>query len=753
MTPRTPDTSPRTAFDPGGLTPTAPASDHGGLRLIAPGRAQATPQMRRLNQARIFFENIHPTVDLGRYPVKREIGDVLVVEADVFREGHDLLCVRLLYRHERDRLWQEVPMQPLGNDRWVGQFRLEKLGEYYYTLAAWTDTFTSWLDGVQRKANDGQDVGSDLLEGAAWLRQTANAILSAVSSSPPGPVGLRPALLPGRLDITPGSADGQANEVSPGWTELSVLADSLAPPLNQADDPARIAQELLAVADQLERLPPQQALALLQQPHLRQWMQCWQPRRHYCLHQPPLRVIVDRPLARFAAWYELFPRSASPVPGRHGTFRDVQALLPELHEMGFDVLYLPPIHPIGHTHRKGKNNSPVAGPEDPGSPWAIGDEHGGHTAIHPQLGTLDDFRELIRAAQVYGIEIALDLAIQCSPDHPYVREHPEWFRHRPDGSIKYAENPPKKYEDIYPLDFDSPAWAELWYEWRRVLRFWIEQGVRIFRVDNPHTKPIRFWQWLLRDIKHEFPEVIFLSEAFTRPKIMKALAKVGFTQSYTYFAWRNTRRELVEYLTELTQTEMVEYFRPSFWPNTPDILTEYLQTGGRPAFKIRLVLAATLSPLYGIYSGYEFCENRPLRPGSEEYLHSEKYEIKYRDRNAPGHIKDYIRRINHFRRQHPALHHLRNLRFHETSNEQLLCYSKATPDFRDVVLVVVNLDPHRVQEGVTKLKLVELGLADGVRFRVEDALTGGVWHWHGSENYVRLDPQQEPAHLFVVHPE
>jgi starch synthase (maltosyl-transferring) len=700
------------------------------------GQALPTPLMRHLHGARILFEAIRPAVDQGRYPIKRELGEVLTVEADVFREGHDVLSVRLLYRHEHDRVWHEVPMRPLGNDRWTGEFRLEKLGEYYYTLAAWTDSFASWLDGVRRKVADGQDVRSDLLEGAAWLRQTA-AVLSANQSTSPSHV--------------PGNMTQDGTQAAPSVHTFPLFSTALA---NESTTtaPADTARELQRIADELERLPQEEAIALVQQPQLLDWLQRWQPRLHYCVHEPALRVIVDRRLACFAAWYELFPRSASPVPGRHGTFRDVQALLPELHDLGFDVLYFPPIHPIGRTHRKGKNNSPVAGPDDPGSPWAIGNEHGGHTAIEPQLGTLDDFRELVRAAASYGIEIALDFAIQCSPDHPYVRQHPEWFRHRPDGTIKYAENPPKKYQDIYPLDFDSPAWAELWYEWRRVLRFWIMQGVRIFRVDNPHTKPIRFWEWLLREIKREFPEVIFLSEAFTRPKIMKALAKVGFTQSYTYFAWRNTRRELVEYLTELTQTDMAEYFRPSFWPNTPDILTEYLQTGGRPAFKIRLVLAATLSPLYGIYSGYEFCENVPLRPGSEEYLHSEKYEIKHRDRNAPGNIKDFIRRINHFRRQHPALQQLRNLRFHETTNDQLLCYSKATADFRDVVLVVVNLDPHRPQEGVTRLQLDELGLPHGAHFLVEDALTGSIWHWHGAENYVRLDPQQEPAHLFVVRP-
>lgn len=717
--------------------PTPDAKPMSGVRRFSVTlRAWPTPLMRRWHQARIFFENIRPAVEGGRYPVKREVGDRLVVEADVFREGHDILSVSLLYRHENEHTWHEVPMQSLGNDCWRGEFLLEQLGEYWYTLAAWTDTFGSWLQGVLRKVADGQQVRSDLLEGAYWLEQTAQALLSqhALAIHPQATeINPVPPSLPASLDPPVGKTTG---EPAP-------------PPTNKLAN-APIAEELLRVADQIRNLPEAEAVSLLQQPRLAELMRSWQPRVHYCVHQPPLRVVVDRVLARFAAWYELFPRSASPVPGRHGTFRDVMALLPELHELGFDVLYFPPIHPVGRTYRKGKNNSPIASPDDPGSPWAVGNELGGHTAIEPQLGTLEEFRELVQAARRFGMEIALDLAVHCSPDHPYVREHPHWFRHRPDGTIKYAENPPKKYQDIYPIDFDSQAWPEIWYEWRRVLRFWIEQGVYIFRVDNPHTKPIRFWQWLIREIKREHPQVIFLSEAFTRPKIMKALAKVGFSQSYTYFAWRNTRQELVEYLTELTQTDMAEYFRPSFWPNTPDILTEYLQTGGRPAFKIRFILAATLSPLYGIYSGYEFCENTPLRPGSEEYLNSEKYEIKWRDRNAPGNIKDFIARVNHTRRQHPALHYLRNLRFHDTTNDQLLCYSKATPDFRDVVIVVVNLDPHRAQEGLTRLRMADLGLPEDASFAVHDVLTDSLWHWRGSQNYVRLDPHHEPAHLLVV---
>ncbi|MCS6977569.1 MAG: alpha-amylase family glycosyl hydrolase, partial [Gemmatales bacterium] len=452
----------------------------------------------------------------------------------------------------------------------------------------------------------------------------------------------------------------------------------------------------------------------------------------------------------FAAWYEFFPRSQTPTKERSGTFRDSMRRLPDIKRMGFDVVYLPPIHPIGKTNRKGKNNSLMAGPDDPGSPWAIGSAEGGHTAIEPSLGTMADFDAFVAAARELDIDVALDFAVQCSPDHPWVKEHPEWFAHRPDGTIKYAENPPKKYQDIYPLNFDTPAWVSLWEALRDVLLFWIGHGVKIFRVDNPHTKPIHFWEWLISTIKRQHPDVIFLSEAFTRPRVMQTLAKVGFTQSYTYFTWRNTRKELEEYLTELTQTEMAEYFRGNLFANTPDILHAYLQTGGRPAFKVRAVLAATLSSVYGIYSGFELCENVPLRPGSEEYLDSEKYEIKPRDWDAPGNIKEHIAIINRTRQANPALHLYRNLRFHDCDNPEIICYSKATPDYGNVVIVVVNLDPHHVQEGMVQLDLKHLGLAPDQPFRVHDQFTGSVWHWRGARNYVRLDPHHEPAHLLIV---
>jgi starch synthase (maltosyl-transferring) len=460
-------------------------------------------------------------------------------------------------------------------------------------------------------------------------------------------------------------------------------------------------------------------------------------------------VVVDRERARFGTWYEMFPRSCAADPGRYGTFRDCEARLPYIADMGFDVLYLPPIHPVGHTNRKGKNNSPAARPQEPGSPWAIGSEVGGHKAVDPELGTLQDFRRLIDKAKEHSIEIALDIAFQCSPDHPYVTEHPTWFHRRPDATIQYAENPPKKYEDTYSLDFETEDWQELWEEMKSIVLFWIEQGVRIFRVDNPHTKPFAFWEWLIDEVKRDHPEVILLSEAFTRPKIMYRLAKLGFTQSYTYFAWRNTSWELTQYFTELTQTEVRQHFRPHLWPNTPDILTEYLQSGGRPAFMARLVLAATLGANYGIYGpAFELCESRPREPGSEEYLDSEKYEIKRWDLDRPDSLKEFIARVNRIRRENPALQSDWHLSFHRVDNEQLICYSKRTEDGANVILVAVNLDPHYTQSGWVELDLEELGLDSTQPYQVHDLLGDARYLWNGPHNYVELNPHVLPAHIF-----
>lgn len=479
-------------------------------------------------------------------------------------------------------------------------------------------------------------------------------------------------------------------------------------------------------------------------------MEKYPDRRLSIRYEKVLSVMVDRGKALFSTWYERFPRSGSPQKDRHGTLQDCKDILPEIARMGFDIFYLPPIHPIGKTNRKGKNNSPQVGPGDVGSPWAIGSQEGGHKAIHPQLGTLDDFEELMEKAKDYGIEIAMDLAFQCSPDHPYVQEHPGWFKWRPDGTVQYAENPPKKYEDILPLNFETEEWRDLWEELKSVVLFWAQKGVRIFRADNPHTKPFPFWKWLINEVKKEYPSVIFLSEAFTRPKVMYHLAKLGFSQSYTYFTWRNTKKELTDYLIELTQTEVREYFRPNFWPNTPDILPEVLQYGGRPAFLVKLVLAATLSSNYGIYGpAFELCVNEPL-PLKEEYLNSEKYEIKSWDWNSPGNLKDFIARLNRIRKENSALQTCWNLQFHEVDNEYLLFYIKVYEDLSNIILVVVNLDPFHTQSGWVRVPLQECGIDPDQPYMVHELMSDDKYIWQGERNHVELNPHVLPAYIFRV---
>ncbi len=636
---------------------------------------------------RVAIERVSPEIDCGRFAVKRVLGEPVVVEADIFADGHDAISAVLRFRHTRQPDWDEVPMTLVENDRWRGLFTVVELGTYEYTVLAWVDRFQTWTRDLRKRLQAEQDVTDDLLIGAELIEAAA---------------------------ARAGEADG----------------------------------ELLRRYAARLRGGQQNAEAALE-PELAELMARYDDRPFACQYQRTLRVTVDRERARFSTWYEMFPRSCSPEPGRHGTFRDCESRLPYIAEMGFDVLYLPPIHPIGRTNRKGRNNSLVAGPDDPGSPWAIGAEEGGHDAVHPALGTLDDFRRLVERAQQLGIEVALDLAFQCSPDHPYVRQHPEWFRWRPDGTIQYAENPPKKYQDIYPFDFETEHWRELWAELKRVVLFWIGQGVRIFRVDNPHTKPFLFWEWLIAEVKRDYPETIFLSEAFTRPKVMYRLAKLGFTQSYTYFAWRNTKEELEQYFTELTQTDVREFFRPNLWPNTPDILTEYLQHGGRPAFMARLVLAATLGASYGIYGpAFELCERVPLAPGSEEYLNSEKYEIRYWDLEAPHSLAPLIARVNRIRRENPALQSDRNLRFHRIDNPEMIAYSKATDDRSNVILTVVNLDPHHTQSGWVTLPLEELDIDPLHPYQVHDLLSDSRYLWHGPTNYVELNPQILPAHIF-----
>ncbi len=636
----------------------------------------------------VWIANVWPELDGGRFPGKREVGDTFEVTADILREGHEALTAVLQYRTVKDTGWREVRMEPVGNDRWVGRFPLEENARYVYTIEAHPDAYGSWAEDLKKRLAADMEVASELLEGAELLRR---ALARAAGA-----------------------------------------------------DRTRLAARL---AEFEGAGTPAQRVRLLLDAETAELMETYPDRSAATRYDRELEVVVDRPLARFAAWYEMFPRSQGKVPGRHGTFKDCLDRLPAIAAMGFDVIYLPPIHPVGRSFRKGKNNRLTAAPEDPGSPWAIGNEHGGHKAVEPALGTLDDFRALVEAARQAGLEIALDYALQCSPDHPYVRDHPEWFHARPDGTIKYAENPPKKYQDIYPLNFYCRDRETLWEELKGILLFWIEQGVRNFRVDNPHTKPIPFWAWVIGEIQALHPDVIFLAEAFTRPKLMQALAKVGFTQSYTYFTWRNFKQELVDYFTELTQTEVAEYFRGNLFTNTPDILPPILQRGGRPAFKMRLALAATLSPLYGIYSGYELCENAGI-PGTEEYLDSEKYQIVVRDWKAPGNLTDYIARINTIRRANPALQENRNLRFHASDDDNILCYGKRSLDGGNVILVAVNLDPFEPHRARIRLPLEPLGIGQDERFQAHELIADRRHLWKGAEQTLLLDPREEPAAIF-----
>jgi starch synthase (maltosyl-transferring) len=647
-----------------------------------------TPRPDESLTRRVVVENVYPEVDSGRFPIKRTTGEVVIVSADVHADGHDVLAAALLFRRQGDERWTELPMEPLGNDRYAATFAVDALGRFEYTVEAWVDRFATWRGELSKKFGAGIEVDSELLEGAQMV----------------------------------GAIAGDEGAALANWA--ATLGDTSMP-----------AERRVATALDADLLRAMSARA---------------DRRRATRYDRVLEVLVEPVRARYGAWYEMFPRSAGTDPARGATFGEAVARLSYVAGMGFDVLYLPPIHPIGNSFRKGRNNALSAGPADPGSPWAIGSEAGGHKSVEPSLRTLEDFDRFVAEARRHGLEIALDLAYQASPDHPYVREHPEWFRHRPDGTIKYAENPPKKYQDIYPLNFESEAWHPLWIELKSIVEFWIAHGVKIFRVDNPHTKPYRFWQWMLAAIRRDHPDTIFLSEAFTRPKVMRYLAKSGFSQSYTYFTWRNTAAELTEYFTELTQTPVREFMRPKLFANTPDILHEYLQTGGRPAFKVRLVLAATLGASYGIYSGFELAENVPVRAGSEEYLDSEKYQIRVRNFDDPHSLAEMIARVNAIRREHPALQRDWGLRFHATDNPQLLCYSKRSSDGSDVILVVVNLDPANMQHGFVQLPLDAWQLTPGTTVQVTDLLSQETYYWRGEWNYVRLDPQLQPAHVLSV---
>ena len=640
---------------------------------------------------RVVIERVSPEVDCGRFAIKRVAGERVTVEADVFADGHEQVACQILYWRGNAAM-QSAPMKPLANDRWRGEFTVAEMGPYKYTVEGWIDRFLTWRGALKKRTAAGQDVRVDLLIGAVLIEGAAAL------------------------------ATGDDSELLGEWARR----------VRQASDAAS-------------------AIALALNEELGNLIGRYPDRTLASRYEKELAVIVDREKARFSTWYEVFPRSCSTQAGRHGTFSDCEAWLPYIASMGFDIVYFPPIHPIGRTLRKGKNNSPQAQPDDVGSPWAIGAAEGGHKSIHPELGTSEDFRRFLSKAAEHGLEVALDMAFQGTADHPYAREHREWFRTRPDGSIQYAENPPKKYEDIYPLDFETAEWKTLWEELKSVLRFWIDQGVRVFRVDNPHTKPLAFWEWVIGEIKSQYPDVLFLAEAFTRPYVMCRLAKLGFTQSYTYFTWRNTKQELTDYFKEISRPEIQDCFRPNLWPNTPDILPEFLQVGGRPAFICRLILAATLGASYGIYGpAFELCENVPVEAGSEEYLDSEKYELKHRDLDSPASLKNLISRINRIRKENPALQSNRNLRFHEVDNPSLICYSKATDDLSNVIIVIVNLDSFHTQTGWVDLDLGAIGLDPNRAFQAHDLLGGGLFLWQGPRNFVALEPESLPAHILRV---
>ena len=644
---------------------------------------------------RVIIENVQPQINNGAFPVKRVVNEKVQVKADIFCDGHDSVRAELLFRHTSEKEWHIKELKQEPNDCWSGSFVAENPGEYLYTLRGWTDRASTWYHDMIKKIQAEVDITSDIDVGLDIIRR----VLTTWKS------------------IEPRDKNYLKN-VAELFSSDDDMEDKKEPVTN-----GKLSGVLLKY-----------------------------PLRNYVTtYEPELKLVIERLKAGFSSWYEFFPRSLASEVKNHGTFKDCISHLEYIADMGFDVIYLPPVHPIGETKKKGKNNVPIAEEEDPGSPWAIGSKDGGHKSVHKQLGTLDDFRLLVSKAGEHDIEIALDIALQCSPDHPYLKEHPQWFRHRPDGTIQYAENPPKKYEDIYPFDFESEDWQAMWEELKSIFIFWIEQGVKIFRVDNPHTKSLRFWGWLINEIHRLHPDVIFLAEAFTRPKVMYQLAKQGFTQSYTYFTWRNTKTELISYFEELINTDVVEYFRPNLWPNTPDILPEFLQVSGRPGFVIRSILAATLSSSYGIYGpAFELMENTPDKIGSEEYLNSEKFEIKDWNFQTKKSLKPIIKTVNRIRRDNPALHSNRSLLFHETESEKLIAYSKATDDYSNIILVVVNLDPYHTHSGWIHFPIREFDMHETETFQVHDLLGGSYYLWSGSVNYVELNPGVSPAHIFRI---
>lgn len=663
-------------------------------QITKPSSRKKKESLKKLDLVkRVIVERVFPELEAGQLPIKRTVGEEVSVRAHIVADGHDTISAALLYRGEKDKGWQRTKMSLLGNDVWSASFVIGKMQNYYYTVQAWVDEFRTWQSDLRKKSDAGQDLSVDLRVGIGMIEEKAMRLSGSVAKE-----------LEGWISRIQGEKDPRQR--------LALALDG-------------------KLADLFYQNPDENAIIG---------------------YKSELAVSVDPPKALFSSWYEIFPRSCSKVSGKHGNFKDCASLLPDVARMGFDVLYLTPIHPIGITNRKGRNNSLTCSPDDPGSPWAIGSKDGGHKAVNSLLGNLEDFRSLLKKAKTYGIDIALDLAFQCSPDHPYVKEHPEWFKWRPDGLVQFAENPPKKYEDIIPFNFETASWKTLWDELKSIVFFWAEQGVRIFRVDNPHTKPFAFWEWLIKETKEKYPQVVFLAEAFTRPKIMYRLAKLGFQQSYTYFTWRNTKQEFSEYLSELTQTEVAEFFRPNFWPNTPDILSEYLQYGGRPAFMARVVMAATMSSNYGIYGpAYELCINEALT-GKEEYNNSEKYEIKHWDKkNNPQDITDFISRLNKIRKENPALQRTNNLKLCEIQNQNIIAYMKNSDDFSNIIVTVVNIDPFHAQSGWLRLPIRELGIEQNRPYLAHDLLSNDKYIWQGEVNYVELNPQIAPAHILRLH--
>jgi len=640
---------------------------------------------------RVIISNVYPTVESGLYAAKAVAGDEILFSADVFGDGHDAISASLYLRETGSGQVVELPMKYINNDHWEVSHEFDQTGRYEFWVDGWEDHYKNWKHGLLKKYEAGQDLQVEIQIGVNLLQKAADA------------------LEPQRAALIT-------------WVDRIKNAGQV--------DEAVTAAEHEELAALMYNYRPDDIIS----------------RSVVC------KLEIERKKAGYSTWYELFPRSASTQPGKHGTFKDVINLLPRVAQMGFDVLYFPPIHPIGELNRKGKNNSLTPVPGDPGSPWAIGNRKGGHKAIHPELGTLRDFKRLVDASKTYGLEIAMDIAFQCAPDHPYVKEHPEWFTWRPDGTVQYAENPPKRYEDILPFNFETDDWENLWEELKSVIQFWVDNGIRIFRIDNPHTKAFRFWEWTINEIRSQHPEVLFLAEAFTRPRVMERLAKAGFNQSYTYFTWRNTKKEIEEYMTELTKTEMRYYFRPNFWPNTPDILPPALIQGGENAHIMRVILAATLSSNYGLYGPvYEFGLNEP-HGSKEEYVDNEKYEVRHWDWNKYTRIKEIIIRLNTIRRDNPALQSTWNIEFAETTSDQIICYTKADLKSGNRLIIAVNLDVYNTQSASVRIPLQELGLSYDASFRVRDLLSGHLYTWHGEWQYVELNPYQMPAHIFRIEP-